>query len=234
MIINMEKNLNKHGFILIDKPIGPTSHDMVNILRKITMERKIGHAGTLDPLAEGLLIMAIGRQATRKINEFTLLDKTYIAEIKLGEETDTYDKEGDIVKKYKDKAIKKKNLKQAIKKFIGQQKQIPPMYSAKKIKGKKLYNLARQNIVIDREANLIEIKSIKLLKYKWPIVKIKINCSSGTYIRSLAYDLGLELFCGAHLFSLKRTKIGSYKLKKAYKANKITKDNYYKLYFKKI
>ncbi len=230
----MCKNPNNHGFILINKPIGPSSHDIVNVLRKITNERKIGHAGTLDPLAEGLLIIAIGRQATKKINEFTFLDKTYIAEIKLGEETDTYDKEGKIVKKYNKEAIKKKDFKKAMKKFIGQQKQIPPMYSAKKIKGKKLYNLARQNVIIDREPSLIEIKKIKLLKYKWPIAKIKINCSSGTYIRSLAYDLGLELFCGAHLFSLKRTKIGSFKLKKAYNLDKIRKDNYYKLYFRKI
>ncbi len=230
----MQENTNKHGFVLINKPIGPSSHDIVNALRKIITERKIGHAGTLDPLAEGLLIIAIGRQATKKINEYTLLDKTYIAEIKLGEETDTYDREGKIVKKYNIEKINKKDLKKAIKKFIGQQKQIPPMYSAKKIKGKKLYDLARQDIIIDRESSLIEIKKLKLLKYKWPIVKIKINCSSGTYIRSLAYDLGLELFCGAHLFSLKRTKIGKYKLKNAYNLDKITKDNYYKRYFRKI
>ncbi len=230
----MKQNLNNHGFILINKPIGPSSHDIVNILRKITNERKIGHAGTLDPLAEGLLIIAIGRQTTKKINEYTLLDKTYIAEIKLGEETNTYDREGKIVKKYNIEKINKKDLKKAIKKFIGQQKQIPPMYSAKKVKGKKLYDLARQDIIIDRESSLIEIKKIKLLKYRWPIAKIKINCSSGTYIRSLAYDLGLELFCGAYLFSLKRSKIGKYKLKNAYNLDKITKDNYHKRYFRKI
>ncbi len=230
----MIKQENNHGFLLINKPLGLSSHDVVDKLRKIIDVKKIGHAGTLDPLAEGLLIIAIGRQATKKISNYSHLDKTYIAEIKLGEKTDTYDREGKIIKKYKGEQIKKKLVKRAIKKFIGEQKQMPPMYSAKKYKGEKLYKLARQDIVIDREPSLIEIKSIKKLKYKWPILKIKIECSKGTYIRSLAYDLGIELYCGGHLFSLRRVKIGPYKLKKAYNLEQIKKDNYNKLYFKKI
>lgn len=217
---------NIFGYLLINKPSGISSHDVINYLRKITNIKKIGHAGTLDPLAEGLLFVAINRKATKNISKFSKLDKTYIAEIKLGEATDTYDAEGKIIKKYKGKKINKKLIKKTLKKFIGEQKQIPPMYSAKKIKGKKLYDLARKNIVVDREASLINIYKIKLIKYRWPIIKIKIRCSTGTYIRSLAYDIGLDLYCGAYLKNLKRIKIGKYKLKKAKDLNLLNNNNW--------
>lgn len=223
----MNKN-NNHGFLLVNKPKGITSHDVVDYLRKITNIKKIGHAGTLDPLAEGLLILAINREATKKIDRFNKLDKTYIAEIKLGENTDTYDAEGKTTNKYEGEKIKRKLIKKTLKKFLGEQKQIPPMYSAKKIKGKKLYELARKDIVINRKASLINIYKIKLLKYKWPILKIKVKCSTGTYIRSLAYDIGLDLYCGAYLKNLKRIKIGNYKLSKANNLNNINKNNWYK------
>lgn len=229
----MNKN-NNHGFLLVNKPKGITSHDVVDYLRKITNIKKIGHTGTLDPLAEGLLILAINREATKKIDRFNKLDKTYIAEIKLGENTDTYDAEGKITNKYEGEKIKRKLIKKTLKKFLGEQKQIPPMYSAKKIKGKKLYELARKDIVINRKASLINIYKIKLLKYKWPILKIKVKCSTGTYIRSLAYDIGLDLYCGAYLKNLKRIKIGSYKLSKAHSLKKINKDNYKKKILKNV
>ncbi len=216
---------NLSGYLLINKPKGITSHDVVNLLRKVTNIKKIGHAGTLDPLAEGLLILAIDRRATKNINKYIKLDKTYIAEIKLGEETDTYDAEGEKTKKYDGEKIKKKLIKKTINRFIGEQKQIPPMYSAKKVKGQKLYDLARKNIIIDREAALINIYKIKIIKYKWPILKIKVKCSTGTYIRSLAYDIGLDLYCGAYLKSLKRIRIGKYKLRKAHILEKINAEN---------
>ncbi len=224
-----KKDIN--GYLLVNKPKGISSHDVVNYLRKITDIKKIGHAGTLDPLAEGLLIIAITRDATKNINKFSQLDKTYLAEIKLGAETDTYDAEGKVTKIYKGDIVEKKLIKKTLKKFIGEQKQIPPMYSAKKIKGQKLYNLARQDIIIDREASLINIYKIKLIKYKWPTLKIKVKCSTGTYIRSLAYDIGLDLYCGAYLNNLKRIKIGDYKLRKAKDLNKLNNKNWYKKIF---
>lgn len=228
----MQEKLNFSAYLLINKPIGLTSHDVVDFLRSITKIKKIGHAGTLDPLAEGLLILAIGRLATKNINLFMSLDKEYVAEIKLGQETDTYDAEGEITKNYLGGKINKKDVKKSLKKFIGEQMQIPPMYSAKKVDGEKLYNLARKNIIIDRKSNLIRINKIKIKKYKWPYLEILVNCSTGTYIRSLAYDLGLEIGCGAYLNKLKRIKIGNYKLKKAYNLDQIKTDNWQKLCFK--
>jgi tRNA pseudouridine55 synthase len=225
---------NFSGYLLVNKPSGLTSHDVIDFLRKITQIKKIGHAGTLDPLAEGLLFVAIGRQATKNINNFVLLDKEYEACLMLGQETDTYDAEGVVVKKYQGEVIMKKKIKMALNKFIGEQKQIPPMYSAKKIKGRKLYEIARENKVIDRESSLINIEKIKLKKYNWPNLYLKIKCSSGTYIRSLAYDIGLELACGAYLKALKRTRVGKFKLKNAYSLEEIKKDNWQKLCFKKI
>jgi tRNA pseudouridine55 synthase len=225
---------NFSGYLLVNKPGGLTSHDVIDFLRKITQIKKIGHAGTLDPLAEGLLFVAIGRQATKNINNFVLLDKEYEACLMLGQETDTYDAEGVVVKKYQGEVIMKKKIKMALNKFIGEQKQIPPMYSAKKIKGRKLYEIARENKVIDRESSLINIEKIKLKKYNWPNLYLKIKCSSGTYIRSLAYDIGLELACGAYLKALKRTRVGKFKLKNAYSLEEIKKDNWQKLCFKKI
>ena len=223
---------NIYGFLLINKPKSISSHDVVNVLRKITNIKKIGHAGTLDPLAEGLLLLAIGRKATKEINYFIGLDKEYKATLKLGEETDTYDKEGKITRKYNEKKIKKKKIKEVLKSFTKEQLQVPPMFSAKKVKGEKLYKLARQGIIIDRKPCLIKIYKIKFIKYSWPYLKIKVKCSSGTYIRSLAYDIGLELNCGAHLYDLKRTKIGNYKLKNAHKLHKINEKNYFKKIYK--
>ena len=219
------------GFILINKPKGPTSHDIVDKLRKITKIRKIGHAGTLDPLASGLMILAIGRKATKRISQFVKLDKEYIAKIKLGADTDTYDQEGKIIKEYNVKDLEKKQIKKVLKKFKGQQEQLPPMYSAKKIKGKKLYELARKGEDIERKPSKIEIYKIKLLSYNYPDLEIKIHCSSGTYIRSLAYDIGQELKSGAYLQELKRTKINKFKLKKAINLQDIAFDNYQQFLF---
>ncbi len=226
--MKLEKPEEFSGFLLINKPVGPTSHDVISRLRKITGIKKIGHAGTLDPLAEGLLLVAIGRQATKNIQQFVGLDKQYLAEIKLGEETDTYDREGQILKKYQGPKIEKKIIKNSLQKFLGEQKQMPPMYSAKQVAGQRLYVLARQHKTIDRPTSLIKINKLKLKKYQWPLVTLLINCSSGTYIRSLAYDLGLELGCGAYLYSLQRTKIGNYKLKKAQHLTALTTNNWQK------
>jgi tRNA pseudouridine55 synthase len=218
--IKMEENF-KNGFLLINKPSGPTSHDIINRLRRITGIKKIGHAGTLDPFASGLLIVAVGRESTREISKYVKLDKTYIADLHLGAISDTYDRTGTIQLKMKNEKlynaprVKIKDIEKVLDDFVGHQKQIPPMFSAKKVNGKKLYQLARKGIEIEREPVDIEIYNIKLLNYEWPNLRIEVRVSSGTYIRSLAYDIGEKLACGAYLNELKRTSIGKHDLKDA-------------------
>jgi tRNA pseudouridine55 synthase len=205
----------KSGFILINKPKGPTSHAMINKLRKITGIKKIGHAGTLDPFASGLLIVAIGREATKKINQFVKLNKEYVADVRLGATSDTYDRTGKIVVNENCHITNLEEIKKVLLSFIGEQEQIPPMFSAKKVNGRKLYDLARKGIEIARKPSLIKIYNIELIKYRWPDLKIKIKCSSGTYIRSIAFDLGEKMRCGAYLEELERTAIGNFELDKA-------------------
>jgi len=213
------------GFLLINKASGPTSHDVVNSLRRVTGIRKIGHAGTLDPLASGLLICAIGRAATKQIDLFVKQSKIYEAEAILGSVSDTYDSQGIIVQNNVE-TIDENDVKKVLSKFIGQQNQIPPMYSAKKVQGKKLYELARQGIEIERQPCVITISSIELLHYQWPSLKIRIACSTGTYIRSLVHDIGRELGTGAYMSALVRTSIGKFKLADAIELQNITSKNW--------
>ncbi len=201
----------KSGFLNINKPIGPTSFDIIAKLRKITGIKKIGHAGTLDPLASGVLLVAVGRDATRRIDEFIKMDKEYIATLYLGATTETFDGESEAVK-INCTAPSLEKVKKILISFIGEQKQVPPMFSAKKIKGKKLYELARQGVEVEREAVDINICDIELLNYQWPILKIKTKVSSGVYIRSLASDIGKALGCGAYLSDLERTSVGGFKI----------------------
>lgn len=219
-------NDKKTGFILINKPSGPTSHDIIYKMRKITGIKRIGHAGTLDPFASGLLIVAVGREATREINKFVKLNKKYIATLHLGATTDTYDREGEKSITNYELTITNLEIERALKEFIGRQKQVPPMYSAKKVKGKKLYRLARKGIEIKREAVDIEIKILETLQYSWPVLKIKCQVSSGTYIRSFAYDIGKKLGCGAYLEELERTAIGDYELDEAVGVEKLNSENW--------
>jgi tRNA pseudouridine55 synthase len=215
-----------HGFILINKPPGPTSHDIVNKLRNITGIKKIGHAGTLDPFASGLLIMAVGRQATRSISKFVKMDKEYEAEIFLGETTDTYDRTGIILEKNKVPNFIPEQICVVLRKFMGEIDQIPPMYSAKKVNGKKLYQLARQGKTLDIPPVKIHINEIEFLDYNKPILKIRVKCSSGTYIRSLAFDIGKELGTGAYLKELKRTAIGIFKVENSVAVENLSTDSW--------
>jgi len=225
------QHTSSSGFILINKLPGPTSHTIINQLRRITSIKKIGHAGTLDPFASGLLLVAIGRESTKKINQFVKLDKEYIATAYLGATTNTYDREGEIQKYNYTKMPDQKEIENILKKFIGKQKQIPPMFSAKKIKGKKLYELARKGIEIKRQPSDIEIFSIEFLEYHWPMLKIKVHCSSGTYIRTLAHDIGQALGCGAYLEELERISIGKFNVKNSILLEKITDKNWQELIF---
>ena len=219
------------GFILINKKSGPTSHDIVDNLRRITGIRKIGHAGTLDPFATGVLLMAIGRQATKRIDQFVKKDKTYIATLELGASTDTHDREGQKTKQDNFEKPDKETVELVVKDFIGQQEQIPPMFSAKKVAGKKLYDLARKGIEIERKASLINIYSINIVEFSWPTLIIEVTCSTGTYIRSLANDIGKKLKCGAYLEELERTAIENFQIKNAYNIADRNKNNWEKLLF---
>lgn len=214
------------GFILIDKPTGITSHDVVEFLRRITGIKKIGHAGTLDPIATGLLILGIGREATKKLREFQKLDKEYIAKIKLGAISETFDREGKIKKKDIKKIPTLNEIKKILKKFIGEIEQIPPLFSAKKISGKKAYELARKGLKINLKPQKVKIYDIEILNYSFPYLEIKVSCSSGTYIRSLANDIGEKLKCGGYVEELRRTKIENFFVKNAIPPKKINQKNW--------
>ena len=217
-------------FLLINKPKGWTSFDVVAYLRGSLKVKKIGHAGTLDPFATGLLIVGVERAATKKLEEFKNLSKTYQTKIRLGAYSDTQDSTGKITIHDTHNMIPMiDNVKKVLQTFIGKQKQLPPMYSAKKIKGKKLYKLARQGVEIEREPNEIEIYGIKLLNYEYPQLEIEVNCGAGTYIRALAHDIGKALGTGAYCDELIRTKIGEYNISKALEVKNINKENYLQL-----
>ena len=206
--------------LFVKKPPGPTSHDIVDEVRRITGEKRVGHAGTLDPFAQGLLIVLVGREATKRQSEFMKLDKEYIATLHLGAESNTGDLTGTI-SSTRASEINLEPIGKALQKFVGEISQVPPEFSAIKINGKKAYELARAGKEVKLEARKIKIYGIEVINYKWPSLELKINCSSGTYIRALARDIGRELECGAYLEKLVRTKIGEYKLENAINLSQI-------------
>ena len=211
----------KSGIYNIFKPAGPTSHDIINQVRKMSGEKRVGHAGTLDPFAEGVLIVAVSREYTKKLGQFLKQDKTYRTTVRLGAESDTFDLTGKIKNiDVKQKPSKKEILK-TLDKFIGEIEQIPPSFSAIKIKGKKAYELARKGIAPNLKPRKVKIHSIKILKYKWPYLEIETKVSSGTYIRSLAHDLGQTLKIGGYLEKLVRIKTGSFNLQKSLRLYKV-------------
>lgn len=220
--------------LLIDKPKGFTSHDVVNIVRRITGERRVGHGGTLDPNATGLLIIGVGRESTRKLGKISKnTRKSYVAEIILGEERDTDDAEGIKLivnsSKLKNKSkISKTKILNVLKSFLGEQNQTPPVYSAIKIKGKKAYELARKGKILNLKPRKVTIHSIKLLDYQYPTLKIECEVSSGTYIRAIARDMGRILGTGGYLKNLRRTKIGKYEIKNAVSISILTEENWKK------
>jgi len=196
------------GFLNIYKPTGMTSFDVIRFLRKQTGIKKIGHIGTLDPLAEGVLVVAIG-QATKLIEFMMAHDKKYEAEILLGKKSTTYDSQGEISEVSSQKPSKVAVLK-TINSFVGKIEQIPPIYSALKVNGKCAYERARAGEKIKMKKREINVYSIALEGYIYPIVKLKVHCGTGTYIRSLANDIGEQLGVGGYLVSLKRTAVDSF------------------------
>jgi tRNA pseudouridine55 synthase len=205
---------NISGLLLLDKPPGITSFGVVRKIRKVLNVQKVGHCGTLDPIATGLLIVLIGK-ATKFQADFMKKDKIYQSSFIMGTITDTGDLDGSVISKNSVEKLDIIRIKEAAKAFVGEILQIPPMYSALKYNGKKLYELARVGIEVDRKPRKIMIKEFKILSYNENIVNIRVFCSSGTYIRILAQDLGNVLGCGATVKTLHRERIGIFDVKNA-------------------
>ena len=213
-----------HGVLLVNKPVGITSHNVVDKIRQILSIRKVGHTGTLDPQAEGLLVLCVGG-ATRFTGYLTKQDKTYRAVIKLGESTTTDDSEGEVTYSYKgdlESLLSKVRLESLLEEFVGVIPQIPPSFSSKKIDGVPAYVLARRGVKPELKPVAVRIDSIRLLNVDMPALEIELDCSAGTYLRSLARDLGKKLGCGGHLVSLLRTRVGDFTLAMAAKLDRLT------------
>ncbi|NMC14731.1 MAG: tRNA pseudouridine(55) synthase TruB [Chloroflexi bacterium] len=202
------------GVLVVDKPIGLTSHDVVQIIRRGTGIRRAGHTGTLDPRASGVLVVLIG-PAVRLSEYVSASDKRYQATIRLGSSTDTYDSEGTITGSHPVEGITEEQFNEVLQKFVGEIEQVPPPYSAVKVHGKKAYDFAREGEEIDLQPRKIHVYSLDILEWAPPEAVIDVYCSSGTYVRSLANDLGNQLGCGAHLIGLRRTKSGKFTLRDA-------------------
>jgi tRNA pseudouridine55 synthase len=197
------------GAILIDKPVGLTSHDVVDAIRRKFGIKKVGHCGTLDPNATGLLIIVLGR-GTKLSERLMGDDKVYEGSIKFGEATDSYDADGELTASLPVPPITLEQLNEEAALFIGDQMQVPPMVSAIKKGGVPLYKLARKGIEVEREARLIHIYNFRFTNYTEPVGTFKLACTKGTYVRSVAHDLGQKLGCGAHLATLRRSVSGKF------------------------
>lgn len=212
--------MNLDGLLLVLKPEGCTSHDIVQSVRRILHHKKVGHFGTLDPMATGLLLIALGK-VTRLFSFFSKLDKEYTGRITLGMATDTYDATGTPTTPESDALPERRELAAAMHKFEGRLSQIPPIFSAKKHKGQPLYKLARANQEVSPAPSEVTVHAFQLLDYVPPHIDFKVRCSSGTYIRSLAHDLGEELGCHAFLSRLKRTRVGAFDVQEAHTLEEI-------------
>ncbi len=210
------------GIINVNKPLGITSHDVVYKLRKILGIKKIGHTGTLDPEASGVLPMCVGK-GTKLAEYLTASDKQYLAKLQLGATTTTQDATGEVLESFKVK-VTEEEIRQAVESFVGEITQIPPMYSAVKIDGKKLYELAREGKTVEREPrkitiNNIEIRNIDMENHS---VEMLVDCSKGTYIRTLCNDIGEKLGCGGHMSALERTRSGRFEIQNAFTLDEIS------------
>ena len=203
-----------NGILNIDKPAGMTSFRVVSLVRRLSGEKRVGHAGTLDPAATGVLPVCLG-QGTRVIEFLMDTDKAYRAEIELGISTDTYDAEGTITKQSDPSGITRIQVEEALASFCGLIEQVPPVYSALKYQGKPLYELARAGVVVEPKSRRVTIYKIELTDWQSPLFTVEVVCSKGTYIRSLAHDLGQALGCGAHLKNLRRLRCGQFDIKDA-------------------
>lgn len=202
------------NILIIDKPSGMTSHDVVDAVRKRFSIKKVGHCGTLDPMATGVLVI-LKNEATKLSSKLSCDDKEYMCRLTLGVSTDSHDSTGKQMASKEVEGITDKSIKDAVLSFMGKQKQMPPMVSAKYHNGQRLHRLARKGIVVDRDPVDIEIKDIVVLSINGRDIELKIHCSKGTYIRTLCHDIGQRLGCGAHMSSLRRIRSGKFCIKDA-------------------
>lgn len=208
-----------NGLLVVNKPAGMTSHDVVNVVRRLAGVRQVGHTGTLDPAATGVLVVLIG-PATRLAQFLADCGKVYRALVRLGMTTTTYDADGEVTGESAVTATRA-DFDQALAQFRGDILQIPPMYSAIKVEGKKLYDLARQGKEVQREPRPVTIDRLDVLDWNPPTVQLEVACSGGTYIRSLAHDLGQVLGCGAHLAALVRCQVGDFRLEQSHSLDEL-------------
>lgn len=198
-----------HGLLILNKPGGLTSHDVVNRVRRATHIKQVGHAGTLDPMATGVLVVLVGK-ATRASQYLMSLDKEYAGTIKLGQVTNTQDAEGEVLETRPVPPLTETEVRAAAQSFVGDQYQMPPMFSAIKIDGVPLYKLARKGEEVEREPRFVRISSFEITRFVSPELDFVVRCSKGTYVRTIAHDLGAKLGCGGHLSALRRTATGKF------------------------
>jgi len=222
--MKLRKSFKMNGVINVFKNTGMTSFDVVRRIKKIAKTGKVGHTGTLDPEASGVLPICIGR-ATKIIDYIMDSDKVYEVEFKLGLKTTTYDLEGEVVDRRDTSNLTEEEIITVVKSFVGEYSQVPPMYSALKQNGVRLYELARKGIEVEREGRLINIKSIEDIQVNNPIVKMKVTCTKGTYIRSLCFDIGEKLEVFAVMTKLKRSKTSKFSEEEAINIEDLTEDN---------
>ncbi len=216
----------RHGFLLIDKPLGPTSHDAVQIVRRTLPERGVGHLGTLDPQASGLLVLAVGAKGLKAIELFSGLTKEYEAHIRFGAVSTTYDSEGVMEERapkpgweIPEHAVVQRTIAE---RFVGKIQQVPPMYSAVHVNGERAYRRAMQGESFEMPTKTVDVISFEMISYAYPDLHVRVTCGGGTYIRSLANDLGDALRCGGYLAGLRRTKIGEWSVDNAVAPDKVT------------
>jgi len=197
------------GALLVDKPVGPTSHDIVDAIRRQFRIKKVGHCGTLDPNATGLLIIVLGR-GTKLSEKLMAADKVYEGSIKLGETTDSYDADGELIASLPVPPLTLDEINEVAETFVGDHLQTPPMVSAIKKDGVPLYKLARKGIEVERKPRLVHIFQFRFSDYMEPIGRFRVACTKGTYVRTLAHDLGQKIGCGAHLATLRRVRSGAF------------------------
>ncbi|MFH1171929.1 MAG: tRNA pseudouridine(55) synthase TruB [bacterium] len=210
------------GILLVNKPSGMTSHDVVDAVRRMTGEQRVGHAGTLDPFATGVLVVGVGREATKTLGWITAkTDKRYHATVRLGAESDTGDPEGVIRERENVQPPKKQEIERVLQTFSGMHEQVPPAYSSVKVHGVRSYDRARRGEHVVLPPRTITIHSLSIRRFTWPELEIDVTCSSGTYIRSLARDIGEKLRTGGYLTMLCRTAVGDYILEHAHTLEEI-------------
>jgi tRNA pseudouridine55 synthase len=204
------------GIIIVDKPSGMTSHDVVARVRRILNTKRVGHAGTLDPLATGVLVILVG-PSTRLFDRFVGFDKAYLATMQLGLKTHSADIQGNVLEEKPFAQIGRDDVEKVFVRFTGDIEQVPPMVSAVKHKGERLYRIARKGVMVDRPARHVRIDVLKVLEFASPFVRFFMDCSKGTYVRQVADDVGDALGCGACITEIRRTKVGPFMIEEAVK-----------------